>query len=243
MMVLNEEADRLGLEVPNPQICTLKLSRQNFLLERYNLLAVARFLGVENLHKKHRAYKDAYVLHKIFEKILLNLPKKIDTTEKIINFKRGEKQLFSAEFYDINLNKKLNYRGFFDGASAGNPGRMGTGFAIFDKKEQLIFEHSEYIGIGTNNEAEYQAFIFLLEFATLNKIENLEIFGDSKLVIMQVTGQWKVKAENLRPYVIKAKKLIEQIPNCSIKWIARDKNSVADKLSKDGVNASDEYEY
>ena len=115
---------------------------------------------------------------------------------------------------------------------------MGTGFVIISEYDEIIFEGSEYVGIGTNNEAEYQALIFLLEFAVANKIQTLEVFGDSQLIVKQVLGEWKVKAENLRPFVRKAQNLYAQIPNISLGWIRREYNTIADKLSKKGINAA-----
>ena len=236
MFVLNAESERLGLLVQNPQICTLKLSQQMFLIERYKLQAVARFLGVKTLGK-HRAFKDATILYEIFLKILLNLPKSIDTVHKMINLNKGRKQLIKSEFDKIKLDTSKNYVGFFDGASAGNPGKMGIGFVIFNENKKPVIEGAEYIGVGTNNEAEYQAVISLLQFAVQHKIENLAVFGDSKLVIKQILGEWKVKAENLKPYVREAQKLTAQIPNIAMEWIPREQNTYADKLSKKGVDA------
>ena len=236
MIVLNAESERLGLLVPNPNICTLKLSEQMFLIEKYNLQAVAKFLGVKTLGK-HRAFKDATILYEIFMKMLLNLPKNIDTVQEMINLNKGRKKLIKSKFDLIKLDTSKSYVGFFDGASAGNPGKMGSGFVIFDENKKPVIEGAEYIGVGTNNEAEYQAVISLLQFAVQHKIENLAVFGDSKLVIKQILGEWKVKAENLKPYVREAQKLTAQIPNIVMEWIPREQNTYADRLSKKGVDA------
>ena len=236
LKVLKEESDRLGLEVKNEKICTLRLSQKIFLFEKYNLQDLAKDLGIKT-YNTHRAYKDAYILYGIFEKLLMALPEEIDTAEKILNLNKGKKRLIKHITEIINIDNNLKYKGFFDGASAGNPGKMGTGFVIFNEKDDVIIEGSEYIGVGTNNEAEYQALISLLEFAVENKIETLEVFGDSKLVIEQVLGRWKVKAENLKPFAKIAQNLFSKVPNISINWIGRDFNTFADKLSKKGVDA------
>ena len=236
MIVLNAESDRLGLIIDNPQLCTLQLSQKIFLIEKYNLQAVAKFLDVQTLGK-HRAFKDASILYQIFLKILPNLPKNIDTIQKMINLNKGRKKLIKSKFDLIELDTSKDYIGFFDGASAGNPGKMGIGFVIFDENKKSIIDGAEYIGVGTNNEAEYQAVISLLQFAVQNKIQNIAVFGDSKLVIKQILGEWKVKAENLKPYVREAQQLKAKIPNIVISWIPREQNTYADRLSKKGVDA------
>jgi len=238
MKVLTEESDRLGLEVNNPQICTLRLSQKLFLFERYNLKYLAENLGIQTF-QMHRAYKDATILQNIFEILLKALPENIDTVEKIKNLNLGKKKLIKQKVEIMDIDCNMRYKGFFDGASAGNPGKMGTGWVIFDEFDQILIEGFDYIGVGTNNEAEYQALISLLEFAVKNKIQNLDIFGDSKLVIQQVLKEWKVKAENLKPFSKIAQNLYSQIPNRTISWIRRDLNTVADALSKKGVDAAD----
>jgi len=137
----------------------------------------------------------------------------------------------------LELDKSAKYRGFFDGASAGNPGKMGTGFIILTENGETIFEGAEYIGVGTNNEAEYQALISLLKVSVKSEVQNIDIFGDSQLIIKQVLGEWKVKAENLKPFVREAQNLYSQIPNISLGWIRREKNTLADALSKKGIDA------
>lgn len=234
--VLKEEAFRLGLEVENLQICSLKLSQKIFLVERYNLQFLANFLNIKTL-KLHRAYKDSYILFEIFQKILKSLPENIVSPQDIKNLNIGRKKLITHKIETVELNKDLAYTGFFDGASAGNPGKMGIGFVIISEKNETVCEGAEYIGVGTNNESEYQALISLLKFSVQNGIKNIAIFGDSNLVVKQVLGEWQVKAENLKPFAKEAQNLYKKIPNASLKWIKRDDNKIADALSKKGVDA------
>jgi len=85
---------------------------------------------------------------------------------------------------------------YTDGASRGNPGRAAAGFMIF-KEEQKISEDFKYIGIATNNEAEYAALIMAMERAKSADIE-IKIFSDSELVIKQMRGEYRVKSERLK---------------------------------------------
>jgi ribonuclease HI len=238
MRVLREEYYRLGLEIENSELCTFKLSQKIFLLEKYNLQSIANFLDIETF-SKHRAFKDASLSLKIFRHILKELPREIDTLIKLQYWERENKILID-NFIEESLlieNSRV-YSGFFDGASLGNPGKMGIGFALLDDRENPIYKGSDFIGVGTNNEAEYKALISLLKIAVENGIQNLNIFGDSQLIIKQVNGEWKVKAEHLRPFFREARELAKTIPNLKISWIRREENTLADFLSKKGAEKS-----
>ena len=91
-----------------------------------------------------------------------------------------------------------------DGASRRNPGPAAIGFGVYDENWDPLEESAEYIGYATNNEAEYKALIKALDCATGHCRGNVEHFSDSQLLVNQMTGHWKVKAQNLKP-------LIEQI--------------------------------
>jgi ribonuclease HI len=117
------------------------------------------------------------------------------------------------------------------GLLLGNPGKIGIGFVILDSSNEIVYQRGEVIGTGTNNEAEYFALILLLETALKNGISTMGIFGDSKLVVEQVSGRWKVKAENLKPFSEVAKENLKK-GHFSVSWVSRDKNKLADSLSK-----------
>lgn len=137
-----------------------------------------------------------------------------------------------------------DYIGFFDGACAPiNPnGHMGVGAAIF-QADVVLHTHSEYIPESldnSNNVSEYMAFLWLVE--KLSEISNnntLFIYGDSKLVVSQMTGKWKIKAGRYKEYALKAKAaLFELCKNNTvwIEWIPREENWFADDLSKMELN-------
>lgn len=122
---------------------------------------------------------------------------------------------------------------FTDGASKGNPGRAGIGIAIF-QKDELLEEHSEYIGKKTNNQAEYEAVIFALNRLISIGESKAVLFSDSEFLVKQLNGEYKVKAENIKPLYFKILSLLKKISVTFI-WIQREKNSIADKLANQGV--------
>ena len=122
---------------------------------------------------------------------------------------------------------------YIDGASRGNPGDSGIGI-IFKNNEQYNFK--KYIGIGTNNNAEYTALITALEIAIKSNLLKLKVHTDSMLVASQITGKWKVKDPEIRILFAKAKILIEELEEFSITHIRRELNSDADMLANEAIN-------
>lgn len=86
---------------------------------------------------------------------------------------------------------------YTDGASRGNPGESASSFLIVENGK-VIFFSSAYIGKNTNNVAEYQAIINALTYATAKKIKRAILTSDSELVISQIIGKYRVKAEHLK---------------------------------------------
>ena len=125
---------------------------------------------------------------------------------------------------------------FVDGASSGNPGRSGAGFLIFSQGK-LIKKASLCTGIKTNNQAEYLALIHALKSAMAVGFENVTVYSDSKLLVMQVKGIYRVKSENLKPLHREALGIIKMFSFFEIRHIGREKNKEADKLAKAGVRS------
>ncbi len=130
----------------------------------------------------------------------------------------------------------FNYYGFFDGASKGNPGKAGCGALLKDSKGTTIWQIAYPIGIKTNNEAEYSAIILLLIKIQIGNYSNVLICGDSKLVVEQMKGNWKVDSDKLKPFYKKAMGLLSRLKDVYIKWVPREENSEADKLSNMALN-------
>lgn len=122
-----------------------------------------------------------------------------------------------------------------DGGSRNNPGDAGIG-ATIDKDGTRVAEISEFIGTQTNNFAEYTAVIRSLETCIELGFTNERIAFqlDSKLVVEQVQGNWKIKEPTLIPLVTRVRELAARFPHVSYTHIPRAKNAQADAL----VNAA-----
>ena len=127
--------------------------------------------------------------------------------------------------------------GFFDGASRGNPGKAGAGALMINSEGKVVWEKALFLGEKTNNEAEYMALITLLKAAKEQGIRSLKVFGDSKLVISQVSRQWKINLPHLRLLAQEAWALSEGM-DISYHWIPREENKRADILSNEGIDGA-----
>lgn len=130
---------------------------------------------------------------------------------------------------------------YTDGGSRGNPGHSGFGVVIYDEKKQVIAKLSKYIGIKTNNEAEYSALIdslaWLRDNAVLHSITAIIFYSDSQLMVRQLQGKYKVKADNIKPLFIQAKSLLDSL-NLTYQFndIPREQNSLADELANEAMD-------
>lgn len=125
---------------------------------------------------------------------------------------------------------------YIDGGSRGNPGPSGIGVVVFNEKRHKIKELNKYIGIATNNIAEYNAVIYGLQEALIEKADEVELNLDSELVAQQLKGEYRVKNSNIRPLFEQALHLISGFKKVDIKHINRDKNKQADKLVNKAIN-------
>ncbi|MCL2295872.1 MAG: ribonuclease HI family protein [Methanomassiliicoccaceae archaeon] len=112
------------------------------------------------------------------------------------------------------------YRIFSDGGSRGNPGPSAYAIVV-TRDGKIIHQHSKFLGVNTNNYAEYRGLIAGLTKAIELKAENVEFIMDSKLVIKQMTGEYKVKSENIKNLYLDAKALSSMIPNITFRDVRR----------------------
>lgn len=116
-----------------------------------------------------------------------------------------------------------------DGASRNNPGPAAIGAIIYQNKAK-IGECGEFIGIATNNEAEYQALVLGLKKAKSLKAKKVECFLDSELVVKHLNRQYKLKDEKIIPLFVKVWNLTIDFEKVSFAHIPREKNKEADAL-------------
>ena len=98
---------------------------------------------------------------------------------------------------------------YTDGSSIGNPGKIGIGFVMYRNKT-LIKKDSVYLGVQSNNFAEYMALIFSLIEAISMGEKDVQVFSDSNLLCEQINGNFKVKNKNIHPLFVLAKNLISK---------------------------------
>jgi len=118
-----------------------------------------------------------------------------------------------------------------DGGSRGNPGPAGIGVVIENEKGKVLEEHAKFLGVKTNNQAEYEAVILGLERAKHLEAESVQVLADSELLVKQANGQYKVKHVNMKPLFAKMQRLIQQIGHVSFKHVRREQNESADALA------------
>jgi len=117
---------------------------------------------------------------------------------------------------------------FTDGGSRGNPGPSASGYVILAGNEQILETGGEYLGITTNNQAEYQAVKLALERAAKYNPQKIELFIDSELVVKQMNGQYKIKNRDLWPIHSGIKELMAEYPDVTFTHVRREFNKLAD---------------
>ncbi|MFK0137848.1 bifunctional RNase H/acid phosphatase [Streptomyces murinus] len=125
-----------------------------------------------------------------------------------------------------------------DGGSRGNPGPAGYGAVVCDAATgQTLLEAAEYIGVATNNVAEYRGLLAGLRAAhTLDPAATVHVRMDSKLVIEQMSGRWKIKHPSMKPLATEARTVFPP-DRVTYEWIPRAENKHADRLANEAMDA------
>jgi ribonuclease HI len=124
-----------------------------------------------------------------------------------------------------------------DGGARGNPGPAAIGVVVSTPDGEVLEEHAERIGSATNNVAEYRALMLGLERALALGAREVELIGDSELVVRQVQGEYKVRDEvlwRLHKHVIRA---LAEFDSWAIRHVRRDENEIADRLVNEVLDA------
>ncbi|MYV89149.1 reverse transcriptase-like protein, partial [Streptomyces sp. SID1034] len=125
-----------------------------------------------------------------------------------------------------------------DGGSRGNPGPAGYGAVVLDPTTgETLAEAAEFIGVATNNVAEYKGLIAGLRAAReLDPAATVRVRMDSKLVVEQMSGRWKIKHPDMRPLAAEAARVLPS-SQVSYEWIPRERNKHADRLANEAMDA------
>ncbi|MGB8405994.1 MAG: bifunctional RNase H/acid phosphatase [Mycobacterium sp.] len=125
-----------------------------------------------------------------------------------------------------------------DGGSRGNPGPAGYGAAVFSSShDEVLAERKEFIGRATNNVAEYRGLIAALQAASELGAAEVAVSMDSKLVVEQMCGRWKVKHPDLITLHREASELAGRFDHVTFSWIPRERNKHADRLANEAMDA------
>ncbi len=125
---------------------------------------------------------------------------------------------------------------YSDGGSRSNPGPAGIGAVLVDPEGLTIGEWSEFLGVATNNQAEYKALLLVLKQAQALGVEELECRLDSELVVKQMRGEYKVKHPDLKPLYEIAVGAAANFKKIAFKHIPRALNKRADELANEAMD-------
>ena len=125
---------------------------------------------------------------------------------------------------------------FTDGVARGNPGDGGFGVIIKGRDGNLLEEIGGYLGVTTNNFAEYSGLVAALKASLKYQPAHIEIYSDSQLVVRQLNGLYSVKSESLLPLHKEARRLMSLLGNVAVFYIPREKNKEADALANKAVD-------
>ena len=128
---------------------------------------------------------------------------------------------------------------YTDGGSRGNPGHSAIGFLVYGPEKEILEQYREYIGIKTNNYAEYYAILKSLSAAEKYNPEEVIIYTDSSLAYNQISGFWKIKDEEIKKMVLQINRKILDFKIFKILYIPREKNKEADKLVNIALNLNE----
>lgn len=125
-----------------------------------------------------------------------------------------------------------------DGGARGNPGPAAIAAVVSSSEGEALEEHSERIGEATNNVAEYRAMLLGIARARALGASELELVGDSELVVRQVRGDYKVKNAGLQPLHAQTLAALEGFERWSIRHVPRQQNASADRLVNEALDAA-----
>jgi ribonuclease HI len=152
----------------------------------------------------------------------------LDTPVKIIRFTLNNKHQISEEIVVPESTKLTDVKLFCDGGSRGNPGPSASGFAIMDMDDNIVVKKGIYLGLTTNNQAEYQALKLGLEEAQRMHVKEVHVYMDSLLVVNQLLGIFKVKNRDLWPIYSAIKELVPGFKKVTFTHVPRELNKIAD---------------
>ncbi len=127
-------------------------------------------------------------------------------------------------------------RVYSDGAARGNPGLSGAGAVLVEPNGQVVDRIGKFLGVQTNNYAEYMGLLLGLRRAQALGVNEVEVFADSELMIRQLGGRYQVKSPTLRPLYEEAVKLLNDFSRVKLVHVPREMNKAADEMSNRAID-------
>ena len=124
-----------------------------------------------------------------------------------------------------------------DGGARGNPGPAAIAAVATDISGEVLAERTEKIGQATNNVAEYRALLLGIELAKELGADEVELIGDSELIVRQVRGEYKVKQKGLKPLRAEVMEALDSLGKWSIRNVPREQNAEADRLVNEALDS------
>ncbi|HEX6261273.1 MAG TPA: ribonuclease HI family protein [Actinomycetota bacterium] len=124
-----------------------------------------------------------------------------------------------------------------DGAARGNPGPAGIGAVLTDPSGRTVATLAQGVGVATNNQAEYRAVIEGLRLATERGAKRVLVRSDSKLLVEQLAGRFRVKNPTLQRLHEEVRALVRTFDRVDFEHVRREENAEADALANEGVDA------
>jgi ribonuclease HI len=213
------------------------INNENQQLFGYGLIkeVVIKHLGSLNNNDidGHEQYADDNEMYETFRKYYGHSVDS-ESVVTIIKFKLVDK----LQTYDELKTKQLiDAKLYTDGGSRGNPGPSASGVVILDLDNNVVKKTGEYLGITTNNQAEYRAVLLGLQTAQQLGIKNLDVYMDSLLIVNQMLGKYKIKSPDLLPIFENIHKLVLNFNRVSFTHIPRELNKLADQQVNDILDA------
>lgn len=127
-------------------------------------------------------------------------------------------------------------RVYSDGAARGNPGPSGAGAVLVEPSGQVVDRLGKFLGVQTNNYAEYMGLLLGLKRARELGVREVEVFADSELMIRQLGGRYQVKSPSLRPLYEEALRLLNDFMRVKLVHVPREMNTAADEMSNRAID-------
>lgn len=165
----------------------------------------------------------------------------LDTVVKIIRFDFNNKKEGTNDTVVSESTVLTEVKLFADGGSRGNPGPSALGYAVLDMNDQVVVKKGEYLGVTTNNQAEYLALKSGLEEVARMRVEIVHVYMDSLLVVNQMLGIFKVKNRDLWPIHMAVKDIAAGFKKITYTHVPRSLNKLADAAVNEALDQAEKH--